>query len=187
MTRLVYACRFEIPSAPTLEPVLTAYREWIERRYRNGRGITDFTCDLSLSGATAGLPNGHSLKSNHYASDLGHATSIEWSHPADSDATLRWRNDIRIGAFPSHCSVDHQVWIESIDYQVSPAQFLLGSPGVIRRLCSEQTVKVGEMEIRATPYSLEEPGVVDFLTLLRSPLRKLPIVFLAPYATGDFS
>ena len=58
---------------------------------------------------------------------------------------------------------------------------------MIRRLCSDQVVRVGEMQVQAAPYPLTEKGVPDFLTLLRSSLRKLPIVFLAPYARGDLN
>lgn len=185
MARLVYACRFEVPSTSGTGLVLAAYSEWIERHYRTRRGVQEFACDLSPSGTIAALPNGHVLKRDHFEADLGQASVIEWSYPADNDDTLRWRNDIRIGGFDASCSVEHLIRIESIDYQVSPAQFALGSPSVIRRLCSDQSVYLGEMRVQATPYPLKQTGVADFLALLRSPLRKLPLVLLTPYAGGD--
>jgi hypothetical protein len=185
LARLVYACRFEVPSTSGVGSAVTAYREWIERHYRERRGLRLFDYDLSTNGISTTVPAGHLLKSNHTATDLGQAVVIEWAYPADNDDTLRWRNDIRIGGFDGRCSVEHLIWIESIDYQVSPAQFALGSPSVIRRLCSDQSVLVGEMQIRAAPYPLKNDGVPDFLALLRSQLRKLPIVFLAPHAGGD--
>jgi hypothetical protein len=40
------------------------------------------------------------------------------------------------------------------------------------------------MELRASPYPLAIDGVSQFITLLESPLRKLPIVFLSPYTSN---
>lgn len=185
MARLIYACRFDLPSTLGTAPVLGAYRDWIGRHYRVKRALSGFTCDFSTDMVLADLPSGHSLKSSRHVSDAGEATLIEWAYPDDHDDTLRWRTEIRVGGFDGSCSVEHLIWIESVDYQVAPVQFALGSPKVIRRLCSDQVVHVGDMRIRATPYPLGVSGVGDFLALLASPLRKLPIVLLAPYASDD--
>ena len=184
LARLVYVCRFELLSTSGVNPVFVAYHEWIERHYQERRGLPGFALDL-WKGSSTDLPNGHSLKISHFASDHSKAALIEWTYPAENDDTLRWRNDIRIGEFDVRTSVEHLIWIESVDYQISPAQFALGSPSVIRQLCADQAVLVGEMRVQATLYPLRQPGIPDFLALLRSSLRKLPIVFLAPYAGGD--
>ena len=184
MARLVYACRFEVPSETGIGPIVDAYSDWINRHYRQRRGIADFSFVVAGNELTAGIPQDHILRSHRYASEQGEALTVEWSFPADDDDTLRWRNEIRIGGFNANCSVEHLIWIDSVDYQVAPARILLGSPAVIRRLCSEQPVHVGEMRIQGTTYQINESSVPDFLTLLQSSLRKLPVVFLAPYA-GD--
>jgi tRNA splicing endonuclease len=41
------------------------------------------------------------------------------------------------------------------------------------------------MKTRATPYPLRASGCDDFLALLKSSERRLPLVLLAPYANGD--
>ncbi len=60
----------------------------------------------------------------------------------------------------------------------------MGSPRIIRTICKDQAVHVGEMQILATPYQVQTEGVEDFILLLTSPLRRLPLVFLSPYAAG---
>jgi hypothetical protein len=184
MASLVYACRFEVPSSE-LTPVIDAYRHWIEHHYTERRGIADFSFDLLTSVTSVTLPSDHSLKSVHYVTGAGEVITIEWSYPADHDTTLRWRNSVRIGRLTSCCSIEHLIWIDSVEYQISPVRFALGSPSVIRSLCSEQSVYVGEMKLQANAYALKATNVSDLVELLLTPLRKLPLIFLSPYAEGD--
>lgn len=44
---------------------------------------------------------------------------------------------------------------------------------------------IGEMQVRAEPYLLEQDGLDDLLALLTSDRRKLPVVLLSPYARGE--
>lgn len=110
---------------------------------------------------------------------------LVWAYPSDADKGLEWRNEIRIGSFDDLCSVEHLISISSIDYRITPAHLALGSPGVIRYLCSENAVRIGDMHVKATPYALDSSNVGQFLELLLSPERRLPLVFISPYANGD--
>jgi hypothetical protein len=49
-------------------------------------------------------------------------------------------------------SVEHLISIDSVDYRITPTRLTLGSPSVIRRLCSEAAVHIGDMRVIATPY-----------------------------------
>jgi hypothetical protein len=130
------------------------------------------------------LPTGHSIVRNLFVSGRGRVVRLQWAYP-DSDPGLEWQNEVRIGAFEKTCSVEHLISINSIDYRIAPARLALGSPAVIRQLCSESAVQIGDMQVRATPYPLYTDNVDKFLELLQSPDRRLPIVFVAPYSNGD--
>lgn len=183
MTRLVYGCRFRIPSTP-LNDVLAAYSDWIVQHYRTRRGISDFACELGEEGAAV-VPDGHELRWSHHTTHESQALVLEWNYPDDNDKGLRWRSAIRLAYADDSTIVEHAVFLDSLDYRVSPAQFSFGSPGVIRTLCSEQTVFVGEMRVQATAYPLESNGTSDLIALLTNPVRRLPIVLVTPYANGD--
>lgn len=185
MANLLYACRFEVPIAAGLAPVLSAYSDWITRHYQQRRGLSDFSLNLASRESLPQVLPGHSLLRSIFASEKGDVVRLEWSYPSDTDPGLVWRNEVRIGAFGQFCSVEHLIWIESIDYNISPPQIALGSPSVIRRLCSDSVVQIGDMRVKATPYPLPVKGVPDFIELLQSSRRRLPIVFLSPYAGGD--
>jgi hypothetical protein len=180
--RLVYACRFEVPSADGASPLLAVYRDWIENHYRNRRGLKAFEYTLDAGAVPSGLPPEHTLNTERFVSGSAEVIQIEWAYPAERDPTLRWRNEVRIGSFEVACNVEHLIWIESIDYTVSPAQIVLGSPSVIRQLCSKTTVRIGDMEVKGTHYTLRSDGIASFFELLSSPLRRIPIIFVSAYA-----
>ncbi|MGB6661451.1 MAG: hypothetical protein WBE90_20795 [Xanthobacteraceae bacterium] len=114
----------------------------------------------------------------------GEVIRLVWAYPVDTDPTLEWRNEIRVGSLRDDCAVEHVISISSIEYTIIPAQVPLGSPGVIRSLCSTGSVVIGDMTVKAQAYDLSTSGMGDFIELLKSPKRRLPIVFIAPYADG---
>lgn len=185
MARLIYACRFEVPITAGLAPVISAYSKWVERHYRERRGLTNFKYDLGVDAPVPSLPQGHTIHRERFVGGKGEVVRFAWAYPSDADEGLEWRNDVRIGAFDQHCAVEHLISISSIDYRITPAQLALGSPGVIRNLCSQNAVQIGDMHVKATPYPLGVGDVANFLELLQSPKRRLPIVFASPYANGD--
>ena len=93
MSRLVYACRFEIPTSSGLNPVLAAYSEWIEGHYRDRRGLSGFSYDLGVDAPVPNLPPRHTLMRNQYLSERGEVVSLQWAYPADADEGLEWRNE----------------------------------------------------------------------------------------------
>jgi hypothetical protein len=165
--------------------VLSAYSKWVERHYRERRGLTDFNYDLSADAPVPGVPQGHTIHRDRFVGRNGEVVRFVWAYPSDADGGLEWRNEVRIGAFGTDCAVEHLISISSIDYRITPAQLALGSPGVIRNLCSENVVQIGDMRVKATPYPLAVGDVGKFLELLQSSKRRLPIVFVSPYANGD--
>jgi hypothetical protein len=185
MPRLVYACRFEVPTKAGLDAVADAYQDWLARHYRERRGIAEFAFDPKQTSQALDLPEQHYLASTVYKSGAGTAVRIRWSYPDNNDAGLRWTNEIRIGQFGNRCSIEHLILIESVDYNVAPVRLLFGSPRVVRDICSKTPAYIGDMQVRATPYLLEKRGFDDFISLQSSDLRRLPIVLLSPYAHGD--
>ncbi len=184
MPRLVYACRFEVEAENAMASVLTEYRDWIRRHYQEKRGMPAFDVDLEGEPPTD-LPPLHRLKFRRFGDASGTAFQLDWAVPADNDPGVLWRNEIRVGELGTRCNVEHLIWINSIEYSVTPFRLTLGSPSVIRRLCSANLVRIGEMQVRATPYPLNRAGFVDFVALLESDLRRLPLIFLSPYTDGS--
>jgi hypothetical protein len=184
MARLVYACRFELPSNLEWERTLAAYGGWIEKHYRERRGIAGFKIDMTKD-LVVELPPGHIVQREHISSQSGELIRLTWAYPVDADPHLEWRNEIRIGRVQNACPVEHLISVGSIDYKIAPAHLSLGSPGIIRQLCTENLVKVGEMSVKATPYALSADNIDQFIELLLSEKRRLPIVFTSPYASDE--
>jgi hypothetical protein len=182
MARLIYACRFEVPTKTRLSLVLSAYNAWVNTHYRERRGFCNFAYDLAAGSPVPELPTGHSIVRDHFVREKDEVVRFLWSYPSEADEGLEWRNEVRTGAFGGVCAVEHLISISSIDYRITPAQLALGSPGVIRDLCSQNAVQIGDMFVKATPYPLGVGDVTNFLELLQSPKRRLPIVFVSPYA-----
>lgn len=63
MARLVYACRFEVVAHDGIASVLSTYRDWIVRHYRERRGLTEFKFDPDVVSAHDDVPERHSLSS----------------------------------------------------------------------------------------------------------------------------
>jgi hypothetical protein len=187
MARLVYACRFDVPSKDGFAAVLAEYSNWIEQHYRSRRGISDFKYNLANTDAVLGLPEGHTIQRDYFVSKNGEVVRLGWAYPVDNDPTLEWRNEIRIGGLQDDCAVEHLISISSVEYSIIPARLSLGSPGVIRRLCSTASVEVGDMTVKAQAYDLGADSVHHFVELLQSPKRRLPIVFISPYSDGQVS
>ena len=185
MARLIYACRFEVQSTTGLSPMLSAYNSWIEGHYRNRRGLISFKYDLASSAPAPVLPNKHIILKERFTSGRGDVVRLVWAFPDDFDSGLEWRNEISNWRIRRIRALEHQILIGSIEYNITPTRLMLGAPAVIRHLCSETTVRIGDMRVKATPYPLSCDGVDQFVELLKSPKRRLPMVFISPYANGD--
>jgi hypothetical protein len=184
MARLLYACLFDVETS-SFDGLHAAYRDWIENHYLKRRGLPNFKVDWEKVGTSHLEPlSDHRLTYKLFDGGAEKVGQIEWSFPAEAPG-LRWRNEVTIGGLGTRNCIEHLVSVESTDYQVSPASLPLGSPGVIRRLCTAHTVLVGEMRLRAEPYAVDIRNAEEFLTLLESPLRRLPIIFVAPYASSQ--
>jgi len=185
MARLVYACRFDVASTTGITTVTDAYRNWIVWHYRNRRRLHNFDFDPWTSEIVGALPAQHSLRSTVQEDSDERAISINWRYPDDIDDGLRWSSVINVGQFGGRCGVEHLISIESVDYNISPARLNFGSPRVIRDICTTTPAYIGEMQVRAIPYKLDQGFLRNFLELLISALRKLPIVLLSPFARGE--
>lgn len=185
MARLVYACRFDVAANDGIVTVLSAYKDWIVGHYRNRQQLAEFDFDPEVGGAHYAVPEGHSLSSSVYQDGDERAVRIRWSFPDDNDQGLRWVNDVRFGQFGLRCGVEHLIFIESVEYSVSPAKLLFGSPRAVRDICKKTPAYIGEMQVKAEPYSLEQSDLSNLLQLLTSDLRRLPVVLLSPYARGE--
>jgi hypothetical protein len=187
MARLVYACRFDVATENSIANVLNTYRDWIVGHYRGRRGLPEFNFDPQVTGVADGLPTGHSLISSAYQISAVRAVRCLWSFPDDRDAGLRWANEVRVGQFGDRCGVEHLIFIESVEYSVAPARLVFGSPRAIRDICTKTPAFIGEMQVKAEPYALEQDGLDSLLKLLTSDLRRLPVVLLSSYTGGDLN
>lgn len=185
MARVVYACRFDVAGAQGASEVLSRYQDWIVQHYRERHRINGFKFDLETVEVVCRLPVAHSLASSIYQDGGERVVCLRWSFPDSSNSGLRWSNEIRVGQFDDRCGVEHLISVESVDYNVAPARIVVGSPRVIREICSKTLAFVGEMQIRAEPYQLRQDRLNDLLSLLTSDLRKLPVVVLSPFARGE--
>lgn len=185
MARLIYACRFEITIESGLNEVVDSYCNWLMHHYRERRGIDGFFFDPNDTNKAENLPDNHNLSSTVYETEIGKVIRILWSFPDNRDSGLHWSNEVRMGQFGDRCSVEHLISIESVIYNLAPARLRFGSPRVIREICSTRSTYIGDMHVRATPYVLCEENLSDFLNLLTSDLRQIPLVLLAPYARGE--
>ncbi len=182
--RLVYACRFDVRSSRGLDEVADSYRDWITRYYRDRLKLLGFSFDPKQPGVSTVVPTGHQLEVAAVASDAGSAIRIRWSYPDDDDKWLRWFSEVRVGQFGEMCGVEHLVSTESAEYNVAPVRVQFGSPRVVRDICARTPAHIGDMQVKATPYFLNQGQYEDFLALLTSDLRRLPVVVLSPYADG---
>jgi hypothetical protein len=187
MTRLVYACRFDVAAHDGITSVLSTYKDWIVRHYRGQRQLAEFDFNPDVAGVQNGVPDLHSLSSSVYRDGEERVVRIRWSFPHDDDRGLRWANEVRVGQFDDRCGVEHLISIESIEYNVSPTRLLFGSPRAVRDICTQAPAYIGEMQIRAEPYSLKQDSLNDLLKLLMSDRRRLPVVLLSPYARGELN
>lgn len=187
MARLVYACRFEVVAHDGIASVLSTYQDWIVRHYRKRRGLTEFEFDPDVVSAHDDVPERHSLSSSVYQVGNERVACIHWSFPDDSDAGLMWANEVHVGQFGDRCAVEHLISIESVEYNISPARLLFGSPRAIRDICRKTPTYIGEMQVKAETYTLKQDDLNNLLNLLTSNLRRLPIVLLSPYAHGELN
>ena len=187
MAGLVYACRFDVAAEDGMESVLSIYKDWIAEHYKGRRELSELHFDPTFEKVPERLPTGHSLKSSNYEDGGRRVTHILWSLPGDVDAGLRWANEVRVGQFGDRCGLEHLISIEAVEYSVAPAKLHFGSPRAVRDVCTRLPTFIGEMQIPAEPYALEQDGLDHLLALLTSGLRRLPVVLLSPYALGELN
>lgn len=187
MSRLVYACRFDVTADDGVAHVLSTYKDWIVWHYTVQQQLSGFYFDPEVVGVSDDIPERHSLSSSVYRNGSARVVRIRWSFPDTNDEGLRWANEVRVGQFGDRCGVEHLISIESVEYSVAPTRLLFGSPRAVREICSKTPAYIGEMQVRAEPYALNPDGLNDLLTLLTSDLRKLPVVLLSPYAHADLN
>jgi hypothetical protein len=185
MAHLVYACRFEVAAHDGIARALPTYRDWIVRHYRDRRQLTEFAFDPEVVSAHDDVPERHSLSSSVYQDGSERVVCIHWSFPDSNDAGLIWANEVRVGLFGDRCGVEHLISVEAVEYTVSPARVLFGSPRAIRDICTQTPTYIGEMQVSAEAYILKQDGLDDLMSLLTSDLRRLPVVLLSPYARGE--
>lgn len=182
MSHLVYACRFEISSVQGLRKVASYYTDWIADRYHKDHHSLKFAFDFQNETVPKALPDDHLLKSTSYEVDTAKVYKLFWSIPDGEDSGLRWLNDIRLGQFGKDCVVEHLISVESVEFNIIPARFLVGSPRVVRDILAETATYFGDSKIGAAPHDLQKADLRDFVELLASRSRKLPIVLMAPNA-----
>ena len=187
MARLVYATRFDVLAEDGITSVLSNYKDWIVGHYRDRCALPEFNFNPEVAGTPEGLPTSHMLSSSIFHGGDERVVRIRWSFPAETDAGLKWANEVRIGQFGDRCGVEHLISIESVEYSLAPAKLLFGSPRAVRDICTMTSAYIGQMQVRAEPYALEQDGLNDLLVLLTSDLRRLPVVLLSPYARGELN
>ena len=182
MARHVYACCFDIDTGVGISDVLSIYKRWISEHYRKQYNLSKFDFNPEASGVFDGVPEKHELSSINYQKNTDRAVRIRWSHPDSKDAGMRWTNEVRIGQFDNKCLIEHLIALESIEYNISPPKYQLGSPKVIRTLSSKYQPEIGAMKVKAEPYILKKDDLDILMELLTSDQRKIPVILLSPYS-----
>lgn len=180
MSRVVYAAQLRT-DAEDITSVLEEYNNWVGQFYLRNyktRAIEPF------GGSVDGLPDGHSIQLASASKDGAEVYDLDWSYVSEDDDNLVWRNLVRVAMFGGSCLFEHRVQIEAREFIIRPTPIMVGAPAVVRRLCKRGVVKFGTLALGAAPYFLSEKNIEEFLNLLRSPERRIPIVLVTPYAGG---
>ena len=181
MAQVVYACRFDVPGTERWHNIYKCYAEWILSRYRRTHEI-DIRLGQNFAEISGELPRGHHIEFRKFEAQET-AYEIEWTYPGEGG--IIWTNSTRVGAFQESCALEHKVTISSSEYLVSPARYFLGAPGIVRRISDTANVLVGKMQLRKQPYTISDQNIEQFIELLISNDRRLPIVLITPFANDD--
>ena len=162
-------CRFDVAADNGIASVLSTYQDWIVRHYQGRRQLPDFKFDPEVVGAHAGVPERHSLSSSVYQDGDERVVRIRWSFPDENDDGLRWANEVRVGQFGDRCGVEHLISIEFCRVQCVACEAALRIAGARSAIiCTKTPAFIGEMQVKAEPYGLEQEGLNDLLALLTS-------------------
>ncbi|MCW5790451.1 MAG: hypothetical protein KIT72_08520 [Polyangiaceae bacterium] len=109
----------------------------------------------------------------------GPLREIRWRYPDESDGSLSWSAEATVFA-GDDTIVTLVLKISSVDYELLPARFQLGTPRIVRTLVGRGDARLGEHQIALAPQRVDPDSVDPLLELLLSKTRRHPIVVLSP-------
>lgn len=185
--RTVYACSLRFPGRAPATAIWDEVCSWIAGWYvRNTPGLT---LPQGWAGGGAGrlVPRaGHALEASILVVDgasSGPLREIHWMYPDGTDRSLLWSAEGAVFA-GDDTLVTLVLKIASVDFELLPARFQLGTPRIVRTLVGRGDARLGEHPIALAPQSVQPDSVDQLVDLLLSKTRRHPIVVLSrdPYS-----
>lgn len=181
--RTVYACSLRFPGNGSAEAIWDEVSTWVSGWYtRNAPGVT-----LPANWAKGGLGvlaprHGHSLEVSTLTVDgqgSGPLREVRWRYPDGMDASLVWSAEAALYA-ADDTILTLVLKIASLDFELLPARFQLGTPRIIRTLVGRGDAWVGDHPITLDPHRIEPDSIDKLVEMLLSKSRRHPVVVVSP-------
>jgi hypothetical protein len=181
--RLDYACRLAVRGGEQFDKILAIYDDWIADHYSGQDVVIPRLASLG-SHERVEVCRQNLLSTRSHSENGQRVFRIQWSFPAEEDASLQRLHDVRVGQFDDNCEVEHRCIITPSAYVVAPPKLKNRSPSVIGAICRNHSTFVGPIQVRAVPCATEKSELDKLMSLLTNRHRTVPLVVLAPYAAG---
>lgn len=183
--RTVYAIQVEIGGEPAVafESIVGRLTAWPTNKYRDR---WDTELDIPAEGGEVSPLEAHTLRTQRLRPDAGEFFSLEWSHPDETDPTLRWTSVCQVARSAEQVQMQMSLRVASAAFEVRPVRFQFGRPGVITQILKQLRCTVRGAPVRTAPRTLGTEFVADFVRdELLDRARALPVVVLSPDETGN--
>jgi hypothetical protein len=181
--RTVYACSLRFPGPGPATAIWNEISSWIAEWYK--RNAPDVRLPESWADGGSGrlVPrSGHSLEASTLTLDgasAGPLREIRWRYPDGLDPSLVWSVEFALYT-ANDTFLTLVLKIASVDYELVPTRYQLGTPRIIRTLVGRGDAHVGEHPIAIAPHRVEPDSVDQLIELLLSKTRRHPVVVLSP-------
>ncbi len=191
--RSVYSVQFEVlpPEHGSVEamPALLLQRieNWVKEWYARHKGISP---EVPMGGGDSEIAPGHRLRIEQSSDQVGRFLwELIWSHPSADDPGLLWTSHLVVARSEERTEFSINIRLESTVFRLSPLEFEVGRPRVVRDLLGDFPCRQGEVPLSLEPQVIRASGTTSFVeNELLSHSRHLPVVLLSPDPwTGEFS
>lgn len=184
--RPVYAVQFRVQSAEgvlSFESLIDSIGTWIQRWYSRRKNL-----DIQVPTSTGSVEplEEHSIEFESASTSSGHARlcTVSWSYPAEGDSRLLWRSDVAIAKSQEIVEFGLVLRIGSLEFKMAPPAFDVYRPQIVKSMTERYVCSVGGRTLGPTAHQIDIDDVRDFVELLESPSRRLPVVLCTrdPYS-----
>ncbi len=179
--RTVYATQFEI-GAPTdvfanWAAALDATRRWVEGFYARKQ----FSFAYPADGGQVRPADDHLVEVDlQQPNQTSRLCTLDWTHPDDSDGTLRWQLQVTTALSSGALECSILVRVSSNSFSIIPARFTLRRPGLVRTLVESLPCENAGVPLRRAARILRVGELREFVAVsLANPQRALPVVVVS--------